>query len=231
MSINLNWTPNWEEYENLVCDAFRHENPDITIERNVRVRGHLSDQLRQIDIALKGKFAGHDVFVVVDCKMYSRRLDVNNVGTFATMLDDVNADIGILVTQMGYTEAAINLARRSRIKLDIKTVEELLTYKIILDDYCEECDPGDEHPPAILEWFGNGDITGDVDKVSAIGYCNWCRSLHLRCSKCKQVTGIPEALYGSPVECMGGCGTSFTVHEVYTGQDGIFDYILSVQEN
>ena len=98
--------PDWKEYEELVCDALRQENPELTIERNIHIVGNLSSQRRQIDIALKGKMAGHEILAIVDCKCYSRKIDVNDVGTFVTLLNDVGADIGILVTRLGYSQAA-----------------------------------------------------------------------------------------------------------------------------
>lgn len=86
--------PDWKIYEDLVCNALRRENPDLEIEQNIHVLGHVSNEKRQIDIALKGKIAGHDVFVVVDCKHYSRKLDVNDMGSFILLLEDVCADFG-----------------------------------------------------------------------------------------------------------------------------------------
>jgi len=203
--------PNWKQYEDLVCDMLREENPDFSVERNIYIVGHLSNQRRQIDIAMRGKLANYDVLVVVDCKCYSKKMDVNTVGSFVTLLNDVGADIGILVTQNGCSKAAETLAKKSRVKLDIKTAEELREYRITLD-YCEECDPGEDHFPGVIDWHGQWGIDGDADKVAAVGWCDWCNTIHLRCLKCGTATGIPDVLYGEPVECLGGCGTTFVVN-------------------
>jgi hypothetical protein len=228
MSPNLFILPDWEEYEDLVCDAIRHENPEINVERNIHVRGHLSEHLRQIDIALRGKFAGHNIFAIVDCKKYSRKLDVNDVGEFATTLNDVNADFGILVTQKGFSDAAIKMAKKNRIKLEIKTLEDLYEYRIVPEDYCEECDPGDDNRPGIIDWSGFENVEGDTDKVRDIGTCDWCGTMQLQCGKCGCITPYPEYYYDKQVECLGGCGTIFSVKREYAG-DGMFDYILSVE--
>jgi len=211
MPIDLHQSPNWKEYEDLVCDALRQENPELIIERNIHIAGHLSNQRRQIDIALRGQMAGHDVLAVVDCKRYSRKIDVNDVGSFVTLLNDVGADIGILVTQMGYTKAAETLAIKSRVKLDIKTVEELREYRITFD-CCEECDPGEDHFPGVIDWSHPESIDGNSDKIAAVGWCDWCNTIHIRCLECGTITGIPDVLFGEPVECLGGCGTFFTVN-------------------
>ena len=216
----------WEIYEDLVCDALRHEHPDLEIERNIHIVGHLSNQRRQIDIALKGSLAGHDVFAVVDCKHYSRKLDVNDVGSFITLLDDVSADIGILVTEVGDSKAAKTLAKKSSVKLDIRTLEELKIYRITFD-WCEECSPGEDHLPGLIEWSGYDGLDGDLDEVESSGYCYWCYTLHLRC-KCDAITGIPEVFYNESVECLGECGTIYLVTPEHAGS-GIRKYVLSVQ--
>lgn len=225
MSGNFN-EPDWKIYEYLVCDALRHENPDLEIEQNIYVLGHLTNKKRQIDIALKGKLAGYDVFVVVDCKHYSRKLDVNDMESFIMLLEDVCANFGILVTQKGFSKTAKTLAKKSRIKLEIRTLEELESFKIVFD-WCEECSPGGDHMPGFIQWSGYEGLDGDLDEVEADGYCDWCYTLHLRC-KCGAVTGIPDVLYDESVECLGGCGTTYLVTPEHVGS-GMMEYVLSVK--
>ncbi len=219
--------PDWKEYEDLVCEAMKRENPDLTFERDIDSYGYATETKRQIDIAARGKIAGHDVFVVIDCKKYSRKLDINDVGTFITVLNDVGADIGILVTQKGFAKNAATLAKKSRVKLEIKTLEELRQYKITFD-FCEECDPGDDHFPGVVQWHGFEGLTGDVEKIAAAGSCDWCGGLHIRCHTCEAITGIQEALYEEPIECLGGCGTTFIV-KTENAKDGMYDYVLTVR--
>jgi len=217
----------WKEYENLVCEALTQENQNLIIEQNIKIIGHLSNQRRQVDIALRGQLAGHDILAVVDCKKYSRKINVRDVGSFITFLNDVCADIGILVTQYGYTKAAETLAKKSRVKLDIRTVEELKEYSIILD-YCDECGPDEDHLPGIISWGKYRGLEGDIDKVKDVGYCDWCDTLHFRCLQCNAVTGIPEAQFGESIECLGGCGTIFIVRSYHAGH-GMFEINLTVQ--
>jgi hypothetical protein len=225
----MHTNPDWKEYEKLVCEAIKRENPDLVIERDIKLHGHISETKRQIDIAARGKIAGHDVFVVIDCKKYSSKLDVNDVGSFITFLNDVGADIGILVTERGFSESAKTLAKKSRVKLEIKTLEELSKYKVAFD-YCEECDPGEDHFPGVIHWTGFEGLSGDEDKINEAGHCDWCGSLHLRCQECNSITGIPEALYQEDIECLGGCGTIFRMDLDYAGH-GMNDFILTVKDN
>jgi hypothetical protein len=202
--------PEWKEYENLVFETLAQENPDLVLERDVRIRGHLSGQKRQIDILARGNLAGHGVLVVFDCKHHSNPVDVNVVGQFSSLLDDVSADIGVLVTENGYTEAAEKLAGRSRVKLEIRTLDELRSYQITLD-LCEECDPGEEHFPGVIEWAHPNSIDLSEQDLAAVGWCDWCNTIHMKCSICGSITGIPDVLYRDWVECLGGCETKFRV--------------------
>jgi len=218
----------WKEYEDLVCEAMERHHPDLTFERNIKLYGNNSEIERQIDIAAKGKLAGHDIFVVIDCKKYSTKLDINDVGSFISFLNDVGADIGILVTQKGYSKSAQILAKKSRVKLEIKTLEELEKYKITLD-FCKECDSGDDHFSGVVEWQHPESFPGDYKKIASAGYCNKCRTLHIRCLNCNTITGIPDVMYENAVECLGGCGTFFTITTKHIGH-GMLDLILKVEQ-
>jgi hypothetical protein len=212
--------PDWKQYEDFVYQTLMRKYPDHVFERDVQVVGRVTEKERQIDIAIRGDFLGHDLFVVVDCKYHSRNIDVKTVESFIGFLEDVGADFGILVTNRGYSEAAFKRAQMSHIKLDIVEFDRVAEYEIEFD-FCQECDPGEDHPPGIIEWCDPVGVEGDVDKVLAIGRCDWCNTLHVQCQRCGTITGIPEMFYGDPVECLGGCGNFFLVEYVYAGE-GLF---------
>lgn len=77
-------------------------------------------------------------------------------------------------------------------------------------EFCDECDPGEDRPRGVISWRV-GYFEGDVEPTGAIGYCDWCNSLHVRCPNCGEVRAILEGSYGEPVECWGACGTRFLV--------------------
>jgi len=219
----------WKHYEDLVCEAMERENPELTFERDLKIYGNTTETNRQIDIAARGKLVGHDIFVVLDCKKYSSKLDVNEVGSFITFLNDIGADIGILVTVIGFSKSAEILAKKSRVKLEIKTLEELQNYKISLD-FCEECDSGDDHFPGVIEWQDSETLYGDYKKIASAGYCSRCKTLHIRCLNCNAITGIPDVMYENAVECHGGCGTFFTITTKHIGH-GMLNLILKVEQS
>ena len=202
--------PEWKEYEDLVFETLAKANPDLEFERDVRIAGHRSSQNRQIDILARGTVAGHGVLVLIDCKHHSDPLDVNDIGQFAAVLDDVSADIGILVTENGYTLAAENLARRSHVKLEIRALSELQSYQIRLD-LCDECDPGEDHFPGVIDWRHPASVTLSDQELSGVGWCDWCNTIQMKCSLCGSITGIPDVLYSDWVDCRGDCGTKSRV--------------------
>jgi Restriction endonuclease len=116
------------EYENGVADVLAFlAAGDATVDRNVHMPGYKSGVKRQIDVRVTGRIFGvGDATMVVDCKRYTTPLDVNDVATFVGLVEDVVADIGLMVTTTGASPAARALAKNSRgIRLDILSVEEL----------------------------------------------------------------------------------------------------------
>jgi restriction endonuclease Mrr len=64
--------------------------------------------------------------MIVDCKCFSRNVDVQAVEAFAGFLDDVNVELGLLVTTAGFSEAARRRAEHVRgLRLDVVELDEL----------------------------------------------------------------------------------------------------------
>jgi hypothetical protein len=110
------------DYENGVADVLAYLAGDAAkVDRNVRMLGQKSGKQRQIDVRVFGSVFGlGDATMVVDCKRYMKPVDVVHAGAFASLVEDVGADVGLLVTATGITEAARQYARNVRgIRLDI----------------------------------------------------------------------------------------------------------------
>ncbi len=219
--------PQWQEFEDLVFEALSEENLDWTFQKNIKLQGLESGTKRQIDILATGKIAGHDARVVIDCKHYKSKLDVNDIGRFSSLLDDVSADIGVLVTEKGFSPAAERLAQRNRIKLEIRNLESLRSFDII--DICNECYPGDDHFPGVIDWC-HPEIIGFTEKeLRAVGWCDRCNTIFLKCGNCSEVTSIIDVLYGDWIECVGGCGSRYLIN---FGDPGDIEHIdIQIPEN
>jgi len=96
-----------------------------------RLPGRFSEIERQIDVIVRGTFAGlPDVHtMIVDCKHFTRALDVTHVEAFGGLVDDVNADFGLLVTSKGFSGAARRRADSIRgIRLDVVEFDQLAVW-------------------------------------------------------------------------------------------------------
>lgn len=118
---------NWEEYENTVYDLCDIYYQGSNVQKNVKKKGRYSKSNRQIDILIEQNISGNKVQIVIDCKLYNKKVDVKAVEAFISMVDDIGADKGILVSEKGYTKAALNRAyyNEKHIELDIYSLEEL----------------------------------------------------------------------------------------------------------
>jgi hypothetical protein len=118
---------NWRDYEKAIFDVLSSRFPTEHLEIDVSIPGRFSLTGRQIDVAGRASFMGRKILALVDCKCYSSRVDVKDVETVIGMAADVRADIAIIVTTQGFTQAARNRAENEpnfQVHLDIVTIGE-----------------------------------------------------------------------------------------------------------
>ncbi len=130
-------TKKWKEYE----DAVSHEyerifySQDVEIIRNIYIVGRISGVKRQIDVLIR-LFKDSCVVstCIVECKNYSKKVNVKIVDSFVGFLEDVGADKGIIVSEKGFSKAAINRAHNGNvnIEVDILSLGELQQFQ----NYC-----------------------------------------------------------------------------------------------
>jgi len=140
------------EYENGVADVLAYlAGEAATVERNVRMLGKKSGRRRQIDVKVTGAlFGSGNATMIVDCKRYTKPLDVNHVGTFVGLVEDVGADIGLLVSTVGISPAAQQYAENVRgIRLDILPVEHLTAWSPRGTVHFDYAVPKEVYPEAV----------------------------------------------------------------------------------
>jgi len=105
--------------------------PEAEITHDVSRKGRYSKINRQIDILIEDYVAGNRLSVIIDAKFFSKKVDVKEVEAFIGMLEDLGAHKGILITQKGYTQGAINRAYNDPgdIELDILNFKELKAFQ------------------------------------------------------------------------------------------------------
>lgn len=125
--------PGWKLYERQIYRKLKAgvaKDAEVTFDEHglQRLPGKWSGTDRQIDVIVRGTFAGLPEVqtMIVDCKLVARRLDVTHVEAFAGLLEDVGATLGLLITAEGFSEAAKRRAAGVRgMQLDVVELDEL----------------------------------------------------------------------------------------------------------
>jgi hypothetical protein len=112
----------WKEYEIYITRHFQRLFPESSIQHNIRRKGLMSKTQRQIDILIEGKVAGFDLSIIVDCKYFNKKVDVKEVESFLSFLQDLKASKGILITNNGYSKAAYNRATYDTQDIELRII-------------------------------------------------------------------------------------------------------------
>lgn len=120
----------WKEYEEEVFQECKRvfNSQETEVIRNKYIVGRYSGVKRQIDVIVRQFIDGEVVYLcVVECKHYAKKINVKIVDSFIGCLEDVDASKGILVSEKGFTKAAINRAHKGKdnIEVDILNLGEL----------------------------------------------------------------------------------------------------------
>jgi len=118
---------NWKLYEEEVFKTLKLFYPDAKIEKNLKKKGLYSKKERQVDIYIEDIVGGSTIKIYVECKFYNKPIDVKTVESFISMASDLQADIGLMISEKGYTKTAIKRAfyNPENIELDILSLAEL----------------------------------------------------------------------------------------------------------
>jgi hypothetical protein len=122
---------NWKDYEKEIFETFQSEYPDAEINLDAKIEGRFSKQKRQIDILIEQYVAGNRLRIAIDAKYFNKKIDVKVVENYISMLSDIEAHKGLLITNVGYSKAAINRAYYdpTDIELDILNFSELKEFQ------------------------------------------------------------------------------------------------------
>lgn len=124
----------WKKYEKEIFRYFTETFPMTTIKFDQKILGRFSKVDRQIDILIEGNIAGYPLKIIVDCKYFSKNIDVKTVESFCSMVEDVDAHQGVLITSKGFSPAATNRAYygNQKVELDIINFEEIRQFQGLL---------------------------------------------------------------------------------------------------
>ncbi len=125
----------WKRYERIVVEKFRADFPlpHFRVEpsgiEDYYLVGRHSGVRRQIDAAV---FRRNDdkPFLIADAKKWNSKIDITDVEKFIGCVEDVNVEIGLLITSAGFSNASQRRAQgaSSKIELKVMTIQEALEF-------------------------------------------------------------------------------------------------------
>ncbi|MEW8626987.1 MAG: restriction endonuclease [Candidatus Thiodiazotropha sp.] len=114
--------------EKIFCQLVK--NPEYeNVEHDVLLDG--KDGARQIDVLITAQVAGIELKTIVECKDYKGKVSIGEIDKLHSVIQDVNANKGVVVSSNGFSSKAINKAKRLGISL--YTAHEALSEKWKID--------------------------------------------------------------------------------------------------
>jgi len=102
--------------ENIVAELCgKMDNTKVT--QKAKVYGKRSEIEREVDILIEGKVGMFDVIVAIESKNYGEPVGIDKIESFKTKLDDIGANLGVMVCPTGFTEPACRAAKSHDIQL------------------------------------------------------------------------------------------------------------------
>jgi Restriction endonuclease len=202
----------WEAYERLVARMFVEQlSTDLCVTANAKVRGHISQRSRQIDVLIDAR---HDTDnsrrLIVDAKKRTRKIDVKDVEAFRGLMEDVGATHGYLISPSGHTKAAEARAQKA-VSIRILPLGRLDDFDPSMWPRCR----GSDCKGGSIFWDGYPEVsmglvnlhTGAPYRASFVHYvgkCDRCRKFHVCCKSYNNIFLLPEddkSDYGRQCSC------------------------------
>jgi hypothetical protein len=131
--------------------------------------GRFSQADRQVDVLITGRFAGvtdRDISAAVDCGRYKRELRVKHVDAFIGLVEDVQADLGLLLSTRPATSAAVARGHRGR---KLYVISETAPAPVLVanpDQLPALYAPGGNESYYVSEYYEGGYISRDGAAIS-----------------------------------------------------------------
>lgn len=66
---------------------------------------------REFDVVVRGRFGGHSMLGVIECKDWNRKVGTPEVDAFVTKSSDIHANFRLIVSKKSFTETALRQAK------------------------------------------------------------------------------------------------------------------------
>jgi hypothetical protein len=105
--------PAWADYQEEAAEFFRSLKLSAMTNQTIQgARGR-----HDVDVKVDGYRAGQEFLWIVECKRWKTSVPKQHVATLISLVQDVGANRGILLSEVGFQPGAVALASRSNIKL------------------------------------------------------------------------------------------------------------------
>jgi Restriction endonuclease len=112
----------WQEYQSEAARLFQELGCETGLEKSIRgVRSS-----HKIDVSVRFKKFGLEVFWIIECKCWNSTVTKEKVLALKSVIEDVGADRGLLISKSGFQAGAIRAAEATNITLtDLGQIREL----------------------------------------------------------------------------------------------------------
>lgn len=107
----------WQEYEDLIYRIYTELEPLGTVTKNDHIAVYNSTETREIDISVKIIVGAHEILLVIEAKNHKRPVTRPVIDAFATVIKDVRAAKGIIISNSGFTKSMKENAKKHGIDL------------------------------------------------------------------------------------------------------------------
>jgi Restriction endonuclease len=107
----------WKGFERLAERIAGDLHPNATVTWNDHLPGRFTEKKRQIDVSIRWSDGDREQLTIVQARDRSRPADVNAIGEFVAVVEDVGASRGVMVCRSGFAKDAKTYARNKGIAL------------------------------------------------------------------------------------------------------------------
>jgi hypothetical protein len=104
------------DFQRLIATITELLGDGATVTESKMLRELDSDRLREVDICIDGMLAGQPVMIGIECRNHRRKQTVEFVEAMQAKHASLPTDLVILVSSSGFTETALEKARKANIK-------------------------------------------------------------------------------------------------------------------
>lgn len=112
-------TPKWFNFQEEICEYFISLGAEA--KTNQTIKGVRTSH--DIDVLVKTKYLGEELTWIIEVKYWNSNVPKEKVLALRTIVDDVGADRGYIISKRGFQSGAYEAAENSNVKL--KTFEQL----------------------------------------------------------------------------------------------------------